>query len=269
MARRLTLEGAEVLGVYEAKGEPSGLSRNIAQCLDDFNIPLHVSRTVTRVFGKKRLEAVEIASVDGAMRSIPGTEETIACDGLILSVGLIPENELAETLGVPLDKATRGPLCDQHYMTLPGIFCCGNALLVNDLADYVSETGETAGRNAAAYALGDHAGSLAPKLKAEAFSGSAALTTDSNFLCIAPQRFSLNGTDPRENESSAAVFFRSRSIRGKTRVRAMSGGREIFNRVYNQLRPPEMERINLDLGSAAVSPGAEIAFTMETMEESH
>jgi hypothetical protein len=150
MARRLHLEGAEVLGVYEAKPTPSGLTRNIAQCLDDFHIPLHTSHTVTRVFGDRRLEGVEISRVDPQMRPIPGTEERLACDGLILSVGLIPENELAESLGVEINSATKGPICDQNYMTLvDGLYSCGNALQVNDLVDYVSESGETAGRNAA------------------------------------------------------------------------------------------------------------------------
>ena len=122
MARRLTLEGAQVLGVYEAKPTPSGLSRNISQCLEDFGIPLYTSHTVTRVSGKERLERVTVAEVDARMRPIPGTEQELECDSLILSVGLIPENELAEALGVPLDARTKGPLCDQSYMTLvPGV----------------------------------------------------------------------------------------------------------------------------------------------------
>jgi NADPH-dependent 2,4-dienoyl-CoA reductase/sulfur reductase-like enzyme len=251
MARRLTLEGAEVLGVYEAKSSPSGLSRNIAQCLDDFDIPLHVSRTVTRVFGEKRLSGVEIASVDQDMRSIAGTEERIDCDGLILSVGLIPENELAETLGVPLNGATRGPVCDQRYMTgVPGVFSCGNALLVNDLADYVSEIGAAAGLNAARTAL---SGNL-PEGKRSC----AALKTDPNFLCIAPQLLDLDTL-----EEKTVVFFRSRSERGKTLVRALSGGKEIFRRSYNHLRPPEMERINVDFGPAGLEAGSEILFSME------
>ncbi|MEG0803680.1 MAG: FAD-dependent oxidoreductase, partial [Pygmaiobacter sp.] len=150
MARRLTLEGAKVLGVYEAKQTPSGLSRNIAQCLTDFDIPLFTGHTVTRVFGKQRLTGVEIAQVDAAMQPMAGTEKILGCDALILSVGLIPENELAETLGIPLDSRAKGPVCDQHYETLcDGIFACGNALHVNDLVDYVSESGEGAGRAAA------------------------------------------------------------------------------------------------------------------------
>ena len=139
MARRLTLEGAEVLGVYEAKPTPSGLTRNLHQCLYDYNIPLYLSHTVTRVFGADRLEGVEIAEVDDRMTPIPGTQRRLDCDALILSVGLIPENELAESLGVRLDPRTKGPVCDERCMTsVDGVFCCGNALHVNDLVDYVS-----------------------------------------------------------------------------------------------------------------------------------
>ena len=150
MARRLTLEGADVVGVYEAKPTPSGLLRNVSQCLWDFDIPLHVNKTVTRLIGEERLTAVEIASVDGCMCPLPGTEEIVSCDALILSVGLIPENELAESIGVPIDKKTKGAIVDEQNETLlTGVYACGNALHVNDLVDYVSESGETAGRAAA------------------------------------------------------------------------------------------------------------------------
>lgn len=152
MARRLTLEGAEVEGVYEIKDTPAGLARNVAQCLDDYNIPLHLSTTVTRVIGEKRVEAVEVAKVDEYMNPIEGTERIIPCDALILSVGLIPENEIAEKLGVELDPATKGAYVDQKLMTsVPGVFSCGNALHVNDLVDYVSQSGDIAGKFAAKY----------------------------------------------------------------------------------------------------------------------
>lgn len=152
MARRLTLEGAEVEGVYEIKDTPAGLARNVAQCLDDYNIPLHLSTTVTRVIGEKRVEAVEVAQVDEHMNPIVGTERIIPCDALILSVGLIPENEIAEKLGVELDPATKGAYVDQKLMTsVPGVFSCGNALHVNDLVDYVSQSGDIAGKFAAKY----------------------------------------------------------------------------------------------------------------------
>jgi thioredoxin reductase len=253
MARRLTLEGAEVLGVYEAKGTPSGLPRNIAQCLEDFNIPLYMNRTVSRVFGRSRLEGVEIAATDSGMRPIPGTEEHIVCDGLILSVGLIPENEIAESLGVPLHPATRGPVCDQRRMTaVPGIFSCGNALLVNDLVDYVSESGETAGRAAATWALEDRNITALPD------SGNyAEFKGDERFLCLMPQRLDITGVD-----EDAALFFRSRDERGKTLVKIYSGETEIFSRRYNRLNPCEMERITLSLKDTGIRAGDTIKLTM-------
>jgi NADPH-dependent 2,4-dienoyl-CoA reductase/sulfur reductase-like enzyme len=249
MARRLHLEGADVIGVYEAKNAPSGLSRNIAQCLDDFNIPLHISRTVTRVFGRRRLEAVEIAQVDETMRPIAGTEEIIKCDGLILSVGLIPENEMAESLGVELSPSTKGPVCDQYYQTMaPGIFSCGNALLVNDLVDYVSEIGEAAGRNAALLAL-EKGGKERVMVEVK---------VDQGFLCISPQRIDL-----KRRDEEITVFFRSREEREKTKVRARLGNKEIFSRQYNQLRPPEMERITINLNGIELKKEDVLCFTME------
>ena len=161
MARRLTLEGAKVLGVYEARPRPSGLARNIAQCLDDFGIPLHLGTTVTRTFGRDRLEAVEVCQVDERMQPVEGTEQRIECDGLVVSVGLIPENEVAEQLGVPMCAETHGPIVDQQLQTLvDGVFSAGNCTSVNDLVDYVSETGLRAGKAAALHALRQQGRSL-------------------------------------------------------------------------------------------------------------
>ena len=155
MARRLTLEGCEVLGVYEVKNEPSGLKRNIEQCLIDYDIPLVLSHTVTRVFGNDRLEKVEIMAVDENLNPVPGSEQYIECDTLIISVGLIPENELAESVGVTIDSSTGGPLCDDNLMSdVDGIFACGNCLHVFNLVDHVAISGKTAGRSAALYAKG-------------------------------------------------------------------------------------------------------------------
>lgn len=152
MARRLTLEGAQVLGVYEIQQKPSGLLRNVHQCLIDFDIPLHLSKTVVSVKGVERLEAVVVASVDERLRVIDGTEEVIACDGLILSVGLIPENEMAEKLGVLIDGQPRGPKVDEKLMTsIPGVFSCGNALRVFDLVDHVSESGSLVAKSVMSY----------------------------------------------------------------------------------------------------------------------
>jgi len=156
MARRLTLEGAKVLGVYEVMKTPSGLPRNIQQCLNDFDIPLHLQTTVTKVIGKQRVEAVEIAKVDDNFNPIKGTEEIIKCDALIVSVGLIPENELAEKLGIEIDPKTKGPVCDTNYQTsLSGVFSCGNCFHVYDLVDHVSTSGEKAGLAASKYVKGE------------------------------------------------------------------------------------------------------------------
>ncbi|NPE22548.1 FAD-binding protein [Fusibacter sp. A1] len=154
MARRLTLEGAQVVGVFEAKAEPSGLKRNIQQCLNDFDIPLNLSKTVTRLAGNKRLTGVYVADLDEQGKVDSETEQFIACDGLILSVGLIPENEIAEKLGIQLDATTKGPIVDKQMMTsVEGVFCCGNALHVFDLVDHVSDSGEIAGSAALSYIL--------------------------------------------------------------------------------------------------------------------
>lgn len=155
MARRCTLEGISVEGVYELMPYANGLRRNVKNCLDDFGIPLHLSTTVTRVIGHDRVEAVEVSQVDEHLAPIPGTERVVPCDTLLLSVGLIPENELSVAVGVELDPRTRGAVVDQSLQTgVPGIFACGNVLHVHDLADNVTTESERAGAAAAAWALG-------------------------------------------------------------------------------------------------------------------
>lgn len=161
MARRCTLEGISVEGVYELMPYANGLRRNVKNCLDDFGIPLHLSTTVTRVIGHDRVEAVEVSQVDEHLTPIPGTERIVPCDTLLLSVGLIPENELSVAAGVELDPRTRGAVVDQSLQTgVPGIFACGNVLHVHDLADNVTTESERAGAAAAAYALGTGAGTV-------------------------------------------------------------------------------------------------------------
>ena len=234
MARRLTLEGAEVEGVYEAKPEPSGLSRNIRQCLTDFGIPLHLSHTVTRVLGEGRVEAVETARVDERMKPVPGSERLVPCDALILSVGLIPENELAESLGIPLDPHTKGPAVDARFETdCPGVFCCGNAVQVHDLVDYVSEGAATAGRCAALRALGKEA-APAPALPVE---------YGREFVSVLPQRL-------RPGDEPAACYFRVAETRGPTRLVVSQGGAVLLQKNYRRLRPPEMERVSLRPGGS-------------------
>ncbi len=247
MARRLTLEGAEVLGVYEAKPTPSGLMRNIYQCLNDFDIPLHLSHTVTRVHGDGRVCGVTTAKVDEKMQPIAGTEEYIECDTLILSVGLIPENELAEMLGVTPDPHTKGAVCDQLYMTMTdGVFSCGNALHVNDLADYVSESGDEAGKNAARYAAS----------KREL----AEVHFDRNFLYVVPQRIDIT-----DKSKPAVFFFRSAQERKKTKVRLLADGTEILKKTYQNLRPPEMERLTVDLSTLPLEASSKLEFVMEEL----
>lgn len=161
MARRCTLEGISVDGVYELMPYANGLRRNVKNCLDDFDIPLHLSTTVTRVIGRDRVEAVEVSQVDEHLAPVPGTERIVQCDTLLLSVGLIPENELSVAAGVELDPHTRGAVVDQSLQTgVPGIFACGNVLHVHDLADNVTTESERAGAAAATYALGSGAGAV-------------------------------------------------------------------------------------------------------------
>ena len=249
MARRLKLEGAEVLGVYEVKRSASGLTRNVYQCLEDFDIPLYTSKTVTRVFGEWRVTAVEISSVDENMILVPGTEQVIECDALILSVGLIPENELAESLDIPLDARTRGPITDQDYMTMiDGIFCCGNALHVNDLADYVSESGEIAGRAAARYASATRA------VNQRSF---AEITADNSLLYIVPGKVNVKYLN-----TPIVVYFRSRAEMGMTRLSVTLDGNEALNKIYPSLRPPEMERLELDFNKMNIRSGSIITLSL-------
>ncbi len=245
MARRLTLEGCRVIGVYEAKSTPSGLTRNIHQCLNDYDIPLYLSHTVTRAYGDERLEAVEISQVDEAMRPIPGTGKKVPCDALILSVGLIPENELAETLGVQLDRNTRGPLCDDSLMTtVPGVFSCGNALHVNDLVDYVSESGEIAGAAAAAFCGAERR--------------TVRLNAGSGLLSLVPRMLDLN-----HDISKVTVYFRSREVVDNCALVIRAKGSEVFRKKYAFLRPPEMERLPIDFSAFSLTENSELEFDVE------
>ena len=245
MARRLTLEGAEVLGVYEINPTPSGLTRNIHQCLIDYDIPLHLSHTVTRVFGTDRLEAVEISKVDENLRPIPGTEEKIDCDALIVSVGLIPENELAESMGVALDRKSKGPFVDAQLMTsVPGVFSCGNALHVNDLVDFVSASGEEAGKNAALYAAEERK--------------TVALGSTDKLLYMVPQTLDLN----RDN-SKAVCYFRSSRIFGKCKLKLTVDGETVYERNYPFLKPPEMQQLVMDFGKFGINDASVVRWDIE------
>lgn len=155
MARRMTLEGAHVHGVYEVMPKSNGLRRNIVQCLDDFGIPLHLSMTAVEIHGKDRVTGVTVAKVDGSLNPIPGTEEHVSCDTVLLSVGLIPENELSHKAGIEMDPKTRGPVDKGRFMTsIPGVFACGNVFKVYDLADNVTKDSVLCGRAVADFVKG-------------------------------------------------------------------------------------------------------------------
>ena len=249
MARRLTLEGAKVLGVYEAKSTPSGLTRNIHQCLHDYDIPLYLSHTVTRVFGADRLTAVEIAEADDKMQPISGTEQILECDALILSVGLIPENELAETLDVQLDPKTKGPVCNAQLMTsVSGIFSCGNALHVNDLVDYVSESGEIAGENAARYVNAERK--------------EIPVKAGSRLLYAVPQKLDLNSDNQK-----TVLYFRSRDILNGCTFKITVDGKTVFSKKYPFLRPPEMEKLQIDFSQYQLSENSEIQLDIEVKSD--
>ncbi|MDD6193731.1 MAG: FAD-dependent oxidoreductase [Lachnospiraceae bacterium] len=248
MARRLTLEGAKVLGVYEVKPEPSGLTRNLVQCLDDYGIPLYLSHTVTRVFGEERLSAVEISQVDDKMQPILGTEEIVECDALILSVGLIPENEIAENLGVAIDAHTKGPVCDNRFMTgVEGVFSCGNALHVNDLVDYVSESGELAGKAAAEYRKTWQPGDKKVQL-----------ITDDSVQYIVPQKLCLD-----DSLEKVVFYFRSRETLPVGTLRMEVDGKTVYEKKYSNLKPPEMEHLELDLSKIQLTEGSRVKVSIQ------
>jgi len=249
MARRLTLEGAQVEGVYEAKPEPSGLTRNIIQCLEDYNIPLHLSSTVTKVFGEERLTAVEVSKLDDKMQPIEGTQRIVPCDALILSVGLIPENEIAESLGVEIDGNTKGPVVDNSLRTsVSGVYCCGNALHVNDLVDYVSESGVIAALGAVNYLEGEES-------KEQDYIKVSYDNKD--FLYVVPQLF--DKSKPENN----IFYLRSRYDVKNVTLNVLADEGEVFIKRYPELKPPEMKRLQV---SFKESPIKSIEIKMESAE---
>lgn len=230
MARRCTLEGISVEGVYELMPYANGLRRNVKNCLDDFGIPMHLSTTVTRVIGHDRVEAVEVSQVDEHLAPIPGTERVVPCDTLLLSVGLIPENELSVAAGVELDPRTRGAVVDQNLQTgVPGIFACGNVLHVHDLADNVTTESERAGAAAAAYALG----------VGDSMGASCELT-------VSPA--GIAGYALSERITAVALTklnFRVRRPVDSARVRILAGDEELFAGKVRPFKPSVMESFPL------------------------
>ena len=232
MARRCTLEGISVEGVYELMPYANGLRRNVNNCLDDFGIPLHLSTTVTRVIGHDRVEAVEVSQVDEHLAPIPGTERIVPCDTLLLSVGLIPENELSVAAGVELDPRTRGAVVDQSLQTgVPGIFACGNVLHVHDLADNVTTESERAGVAAAAWALGG----------AEA----CAAGTGCEFT-VSPAGIAGYALPGRITAVALTKLnFRVRRPVDAARVRILADGEELFAGKVRAFKPSVMESFPL------------------------
>lgn len=257
MARRCTLEGISVEGVCELMPYANGLRRNVKNCLDDFGIPLHLSTTVTRVIGHDRVEAVEVSQVDEHLAPIPGTERVVPCDTLLLSVGLIPENELSVGAGVELDPRTRGAVVDQNLQTgVPGIFACGNVLHVHDLADNVTTESERAGAAAAAYALG----------------GSADVETGANCqLTVSPAGIAGYALPGRITAVALTKLnFRVRRPVDAARVRILAGDEELFAGKVRPLKPSVMESFPLPAKviQHALDQGvSEIVLSVDPVEE--
>lgn len=257
MARRCTLEGISVEGVYELMPYANGLRRNVKNCLDDFGIPLHLSTTVTRVIGHDRVEAVEVSQVDEHLVPIPGTERVVPCDTLLLSVGLIPENELSVAAGVELDPRTRGAVVDQSLQTgVPGIFACGNVLHVHDLADNVTTESERAGAAAAAWAL-DGAEACAAGTGCE--------------LTVSPADIAGYALPGRITAVALTKLnFRVRRPVDAARVKILADGEELFAGKVRAFKPSVMESFPLpakviqhalDLGAS------EIVLSVDPVEE--
>ena len=243
MARRMTLEGAKVHAVCELMPYSGGLARNIEQCLNDFNIPLKLSHTVVEIHGRERLEGVTIAKVDERRRPIPETREYIPCDTLLLSVGLIPENELSKTADVTLDRVTNGAVVDQDRQTATeGIFACGNVLHVHDLVDFVSEEAEVAGKSAAAYILGNAEKKI-----------HIPLSTDGKVRYTVPQVITA--------EKDVTAYFRVADVYRNVTLKVLDGERVVAQKKKSRMAPGEMESITLK--ASAFADAKDLKFVLE------
>lgn len=256
MARRLTLEGMQVLGVYELMPYANGLYRNIKNCLDDFDIPLHLSTTVTNIIGHPHLEAIEVAKVDGNFQVIEETREIIPCDTLLLSIGLIPENELSLKSGVSLNSRTNGPLVNQDLETdQPGIFACGNVLHVHDLVDNVTLEAEQAGDRAAAYALLENGGAGAGENKT-----AIRIEHGENVGYTVPAKLTI----PCEKE--ARVLFRVRRPLEHAQVVIHTGEKTLYQGKPKAFKPSVMEAVKLNPEDLNLPDGSEQPITISVRE---
>ena len=247
MARRMTLEGAEVKAVCELMPYSGGLARNIEQCLNDFGIPLMLSHTVVDIHGKERVTGVTIAKVDDRRRPIPETKQYIECDTLLLSCGLLPENELTRAAGISIDRITSGAVVDENRQTdLEGVFACGNVLHVHDLVDYVSEEAEIAGKAAARYIEGK---------KAEALANAITLETDGRVRYTVPQRITA--------AEDVTVYFRVSDVYRDIRITVRDGDDVIVNKKKQKVAPGEMETVKLTSAMLTAVKSGKLTFSIE------
>ena len=231
MARRLTLEGAEVKLVCEVMPFSSGLRRNIVQCVENFNIPLKFSHTIIKIHGKERVEGVTVAAVDSNRKPIPGTEEYIECDTLLLSVGLIPENEISASIGVAIDSATSGPVVNEHMQTsVEGVFACGNTVHVHDLVDFVTAESLRAGENAAKYVQG--------KIKADG--KKVTLRPGNRVRYTVPQYI-----ESTKQDGNVSIMFRSTDVYKDVYIEVSSNNQVLKSVRKKVVRPGEMQVVEL------------------------
>ena len=249
MARRMTFEGAKVEAVCEIMPYSGGLVRNIVQCLEDYDIPLYLSHTVSQIHGKKRVEGVTIAQVDENKNPIPGTERYIECDTLLLSCGLIPENELTSAAGITLDGITKGAVVNQDRQTeTEGIFSCGNVLQVHDLVDYVSDEAELAGKGAAKYIRGENN-----------YNGYLEVKASGGVRYVLPQKISLPVSE------DVALFMRVTQPFGKVKIFALDeDGNVLASKISLKAAPGEMEKLVLKKSVLENTKGT-IKVTLEEM----
>ena len=247
MARRMTLEGAEVKAVCELMPYSGGLARNIEQCLNDFGIPLLLSHTVVEIHGKERVTGVTIAKVDERRKPIAETRQYIECDTLLLSCGLIPENELTKGANISLDRITNGASVDQDRQTdTEGIYACGNVLHVHDLVDYVSEEAEIAGVAAAEYVM---------KNTSFALESAIALSTDGKVRYTVPQRIT--------SSKKVTVYFRVADVYRDVRIVVRDGDKVVINKKKQKVAPGEMETVTLTPAMIEAVTSGKLAFSIE------
>jgi NADPH-dependent 2,4-dienoyl-CoA reductase/sulfur reductase-like enzyme len=252
MARRFTLEGAEVEGVYEIMPTPGGLTRNLVQCLQDFEIPLHLSHTIVNIQGRERVEGVTVAQVDSDLKPIKGTERFVPCDTVVVSVGLIPENELSEMVPLTIDPVIGGPVVDETMETSEaGIFAAGNVVHVHDLVDDVSAEGEVAGKAAARKIAGELKEKENPT-KAEA---------GENVTYVVPQEIRKKNFD-----QNLKLSFRVKQVQRNNLIKVAADGKPIYSRKERVVRPPEMLSVKLPFSALEHAQVVKVAVEKDNEE---